>query len=691
MTYQPLRNRLASLLPDLNQEQLNLALPASIGAAAGLGGLAYNAVAPLDVDPIGLAVGSGLALGTQGRTPYSYAGLTALGLEGARYFNNAFTNTRDTEASPLIAMGIGAGSLGLREALRRNAIGYNDVGFPVGRTASNPNVNPPVVGRMAVDEVATAPPKKPSGPTPTPTSPSPRVAVDVNNVASNPVMPDDEAEFMRQVNSMMDDFDPVAHVNNIKAQVDGANPRVAADTGNTNSPPRIATPAFDLGQIDKDMSKWQSQSPRDQDAIDSQVRTAIQDNVLPLGLFDPDSPDFKYSYPYKDGDAIGRHASIMTALYDYMPDDAYGKFHESINDHETNLWRNKYLESTNAGYTVPTPSFGLSPSNIGGEKSAKLMKEESDILRRGLTHIQAMDDSYSNEYRNLYEQHQDLIGIRDNYNSALEKSAKPRVATESNIAPTNPSTGEPSVVVPTPQPSYLDKSPLLNRERAAMYSDVNSPEYSQPFVDMMTQEGMSDEVRANLAFADDVVNRIYKDTGIAPPAVVDSVKMPITMDAFDFNPNKLNSDVLVLRNSRLTGGEGKSRMVNEGLMAEGSLFPNIVTSNPQSLERIASGKAPQPNDPAFFLRQADGKYNQVLDVPQSTAEQAYNQLINSNRMAVPMDYKQRITDPLSQVWRSEVSGGNAPYDINDFNGLRIAKKRTTDTSTGDKYFRGVFN
>jgi hypothetical protein len=130
MTYSPLRRRLATLLPELSDNNLNLALPAAIGGATGLGALAYNAVAPLDVDPVGLAVGAGLTLGTQGRTPYNYAGLAALGLEGARYLNNAFTNSRDTEASPLIAMGIGAGTLGLREALRRKVLTKADAGFP---------------------------------------------------------------------------------------------------------------------------------------------------------------------------------------------------------------------------------------------------------------------------------------------------------------------------------------------------------------------------------------------------------------------------------------------------------------------------------------------------------------------------------------------------------------------------------
>lgn len=183
MTYTPLRNRLATLLPELSNEQLRLALPAAIGATTGLGALAYNAVAPLDVDPVGLAVGTGLALGTQGRTPYSYAGLAALGLEGARYLNNAFTNTRDTEASPLIAMGISAGTLGLREALRRGVLTYPEAGFPTtGRMAQGlgkPDATTPI------DDVVAAPPRKPPS-NPTRPTPKPRVATDSTEAPINP-------------------------------------------------------------------------------------------------------------------------------------------------------------------------------------------------------------------------------------------------------------------------------------------------------------------------------------------------------------------------------------------------------------------------------------------------------------------------------------------------------------------------
>ena len=184
MTYSYLKPRLAKLIPELanNETALRLALPAAIGATTGLGALAYNAVAPLDVDPIGLAVGTGLALGTQGRTPYNYAGIAALGLEGARYLNNAFTNTRDTEASPLIAMGIGAGSLGLREALRRGVIRYDDVGFPTtGRMAQDlgkPSATTPI------DDVVAAPPRPPKQPPPKPTKP--RVATDSTEAPINP-------------------------------------------------------------------------------------------------------------------------------------------------------------------------------------------------------------------------------------------------------------------------------------------------------------------------------------------------------------------------------------------------------------------------------------------------------------------------------------------------------------------------
>lgn len=183
MIYAPLRKRLATLLPELSDSHLNLVLPAAIGGATGLGALAYNAVAPLDVDPIGLAVGAGLALGTQGRTPYNYAGVAALGLEGARYLNNAFTNTRDTEPLPLVAMGIGAGALGLREALRRGAVRYEDVGFPTtGRMAQDlgkPDATTPI------EDVVAAPPKPPTKPTPKPT-PSPRVATEADVAPINP-------------------------------------------------------------------------------------------------------------------------------------------------------------------------------------------------------------------------------------------------------------------------------------------------------------------------------------------------------------------------------------------------------------------------------------------------------------------------------------------------------------------------
>lgn len=185
MTYSYLKPRLAKLIPELanNETALRLALPATIGGATGLGALAYNAVAPLDVDPVGLAVGAGLALGTQGRTPYNYAGLAALGLEGARYLNNAFTNTRDTEPLPLVAMGIGAGALGLREALRRGVIRYEDAGFPTGRMAQDLG-KPDATTPITVDDVVAAPPKPPSNPTrPTP---KPRGAKPADEVPNNP-------------------------------------------------------------------------------------------------------------------------------------------------------------------------------------------------------------------------------------------------------------------------------------------------------------------------------------------------------------------------------------------------------------------------------------------------------------------------------------------------------------------------
>lgn len=186
MGYSYLKPRLAQLIPELanNETALRLALPAAIGGATGLGALAYNAVAPLDVDPIGLAVGTGLALGTQGRTPYNYAGIGALGLEGARYLNNAFTNSSDTEASPLIAMGIGAGTLGLKEALRGGHLRYEDVGFPTtGRMAQDLG-KPSATTPITVDDVVAAPPK----PTPNPNrpTPKPRVATEADVAPVNP-------------------------------------------------------------------------------------------------------------------------------------------------------------------------------------------------------------------------------------------------------------------------------------------------------------------------------------------------------------------------------------------------------------------------------------------------------------------------------------------------------------------------
>jgi len=427
MTYSYLKPRLAKLIPELanNETALRLALPATIGGATGLGALAYNAVAPLDVDPIGLAVGTGLALGTQGRTPYNYAGLAALGLEGARYLNNAFTNTRDTEPLPLVAMGIGAGALGLREALRRGAIRYEDVGFPItGRMAQDlgkPDATTPI------DDVVAAPPKPPTKPTP-----------------------------------------------------------------------------------------------------------------------------------------------------------------------------------------KPTPS--------------------------------------------------------------------PRVATEANVAPQG-------LVVPTPTiEDYIAKSPLLNKERAMRYADPSSEEYQPDFVKMLTQD-LSDDFRAELVFPDDVLRETYRGSGVPAPVATGAVHLPILRNSFDYptQRHKLNSDVIVFRGSSLVGGEGKSNLVNQGVVPEGTYYPNAVTSNPSSLKYISTGKDPRIEDPGFYIQDPRTKvFESVLEPNPGQAKEAYNQLITSGRMAVPMAQKS-LNEPILYV--DELSGGSSPYDINDFYGLKAAKKRTTDKATGNKYYR----
>ena len=436
MTYSPLRRRLAELIPELanNETALRLALPAAIGATTGLGALAYNVVAPLDVDPIGLAVGTGLALGTQGRTPYNYAGIGALGLEGARYLNNAFTNSSDTEASPLIAMGIGAGTLGLREALRRGVLTYPEAGFPVGRMAQDlgkPSATTPI------DDVVAAPPP--------PTKPN-----------------------------------------------------------------------------------------------------------------------------------------------------------------------------------RPTP--------------------------------------------------------------------KPRGAKPADEVPNNPSTGQAAVVVPAPTiEDYIAKSPLLNKERAMSYANPDSPDYQPDFVKMMTQD-LSDDFRAELAFPDDVFKAKYKGSGVPAPAVTGATYLPMLMGSLDYptQQGKLGADVVVVRGSSLKGGVGKSNLVNLGVVPEGTYFPNLVTSTPQSLERMAKGISPEPQDAGYFIMdKATGKYNQVLTPPPtSVAREQYINLTNSGRMAAPMGYK-NLSEPMLYV--DELSGGSSPYDINDFYGLRSAKKRTTDKTTGTKYYRGVMD
>ena len=453
MGYSYLRPRLAKLIPELNDEQLRLALPVAIGGATGLGALAYNAVAPLDVDPVGLAVGTGLALGTQGRTPYNYAGLAALGLEGARYFNNAFTNTRDTESSPLIAMGIGAGTLGLREALRRGAIRYEDVGFPsTGRMAQD--LGKPEATTPITNDVVAAPPPKPQ---PNPNRPTPK--------------------------------------------------------------PRVA-----------------NENPLADRSVEDAVR-------------------------------------------------------------------------------------------------------------------------------------------------AYEKLGPKRIATDSTEAPINPNTGNVSVVVPAPTiEDYIAKSPLLNKDRAMRYADPNSLDYEPNFVKMLTQD-LSDDFRAELVFPDDELANHFKGTGVPSPVATGATYLPILRGSFNYPTQqpKLNSDVIVFRGSNLVGGKGKSNLVNQGIVPEGTYYPNAVTSNPQSLRYIASGKEPRIEDPGFYIQNPNTKvFEPVLDPNPGQAVGAYNQLIKSGRMAVPMAQK-NLAEPMLYV--DELSGGTSPYSVDDFYGYRATQKPKNVTVT----------
>jgi len=122
---------------------------------------------------------------------------------------------------------------------------------------------------------------------------------------------------------------------------------------------------------------------------------------------------------------------------------------------------------------------------------------------------------------------------------------------------------------------------------------------------------------------------------------------------------------------------------------EGTYYPNAVTSNPSSLKYISTGKDPRIEDPGFYIQNPRTKvFESVLEPNPGQAKEAYNQLITSGRMAVPMAQKS-LNEPMLYV--DELSGGSSPYDINDFYGLRAAKKRTTDKATGNKYYRGVMD
>ena len=260
----------------------------------------------------------------------------------------------------------------------------------------------------------------------------------------------------------------------------------------------------------------------------------------------------------------------------------------------------------------------------------------------------------------------------------------PRVATEADVAPSG-------LVVPTPTiDDYIAKSPLLIKDRARQYADPSSGDYQPDFVKMISQD-LSDEFRSELAFPEDVLTNQFRGSGVPAPVASGATYLPILSGSFNYPSQraKLNSDVIVFRGSNLVGGEGKSNLVNQGVVPEGTYYPNAVTSNPQSLGRIAAGKDPDLIDPGYFIKDpSNGIFKSVIDPNPAQAKEAYTQLTNSGRMATPMGYK-NLTEPMLYV--DELGGGSSPYNINDFYGLRSAKKRTTDKTTGQKYYRGVID
>jgi hypothetical protein len=205
----------------------------------------------------------------------------------------------------------------------------------------------------------------------------------------------------------------------------------------------------------------------------------------------------------------------------------------------------------------------------------------------------------------------------------------------------------------------------------------------------MISQDLSDEFRSELAFPEDVLASQFRGNGVPAPVASGATYLPILSGSFNYPSQraKLNSDVIVFRGSNLIGGEGKSNLVNQGVVPEGTYYPNAITSNPQSLGRIAAGKDPELI--GYFIKDpSDGIFKPALDPNPAQAKEAYTQLTNSGRMAAPMGYK-NLTEPMLYI--DELSGGSSPYDINDFYGLRSAKKRTTDKTTGQKYYRGVMD
>lgn len=67
MTYQSIRNRIASVAPSLSESQLDWVTPLAVSAATGLGTSALNVVSPWDIDPLAASLASGGATYLMGR------------------------------------------------------------------------------------------------------------------------------------------------------------------------------------------------------------------------------------------------------------------------------------------------------------------------------------------------------------------------------------------------------------------------------------------------------------------------------------------------------------------------------------------------------------------------------------------------------------------------------------------------